>query len=224
MMHSCSVNETGLFLSDESEERKIYETRSQPGKPTAYNSFILHHISPAARRFFIKETDMEKVGRKFTKSWHLWLFSDCIICASILDNGAYHFERRLNILTCSASVFQSAVYTNALEISDMGKPFVVFAPSKSEQMEWLGLVLNATASLRSSPTSMIELQSFKTTSETVSEAMAPKRRNSWGIDVYDGAVGGVEYQGVISNIGLSPLGQCVIHDTPITCHLCDQVL
>ena len=153
---------------------------------------------------------MEKVSRKSTKSWHLWLFNDYLICGSTLDNGNYHFERRLSILTCSISLFQSSVYLNAIELSDGGKAFVVSASSKNDQMEWLGLIMNASASLRSNPTTIIE--SLKGESNLQSAVAAPIRRNSWGIDVGDG------------DIGQSLVGRGIVHDTHISCTLCDQVL
>ena len=222
MMHSSPV------FGEESSLQRARDFLSSDARKNSKDQFVLRVVTPNIRRILLKEDDVVKIGRKTNTSWHLWLFSDCIICAVKQDESTYKLERKLGIATCSISIFQSSIYPNALKISDSGRSFVVSAPTRSQQMELLGLVLNATASLRSSPTSMIDVSSSATFSKLPDsmkfpEMTLPIRRNSWGIDVYDGAVGGAEYEGVITSVGLSPGGQGAVSATPQSCVLCDQV-
>ena len=210
MIRGCSVNESRIIHLDESEMRKVQKTQSLSGNSSAYVDFILRHVAPDPRRFLIREADMEKVSRKCTSSWHFWLFNDYLICGSILDNGDYQLERMLSLLTCSIFPFQSSVFPNAIQLSEGGKAFVISTSSKNEQMEWLGLIMNASASLRCSPTYMIESVEQKSTLH--SSVSGPIRRNSWGIDVCDGVVRS------------SLIGQEIVDDTLISCALCDQVV
>lgn len=94
-------------------------------------------------RVFIKETDFRKVCRKSNKLFRFWLFNDCMIYGKLIENGRYIFHRKIDLITCSISAYQSSVYKNALEITGAEKSFIAMAESEYEQIQWLRLVSHA---------------------------------------------------------------------------------
>ena len=99
-------------------------------------------------RIFIKETDLRKVCRKQNKTFHFWLFNDCLIYGYLLDTGKYLFHRKIDLITSTVSAYRSVVYKCALEISGAEKSFIVMASNEYEQMQWLKLIQDAICAIR----------------------------------------------------------------------------
>ena len=99
-------------------------------------------------RVFIGEIDLQKVCRKENKTFHFWLFNDCVIYGNQLETGNYLFHRMMDLINCSVSVHKSLIYKCALEISSAEKSFVVMASSEPEQMRWMNLMIDAISAIR----------------------------------------------------------------------------
>lgn len=182
--------------------------------------FVLQLADKNLARVFICDSNLEKVCRKANKSYHFWLFNDCIIYGNSIVRGRYRFLRKLDLLTCAIAVFSSITYEHAIEISDAGKSFVVVASTESLQKEWVHLVSNAIAVLHRDPglsgSNPLRLNSGK--SILHSSLPGPVQRNDSGIDMHEDSIqkkGGIHVNDSIINAPSS--------NAAVECALCSQV-
>lgn len=98
-------------------------------------------------RTFIKDGDLKKVCRKKNKTFRFWLFNDYLLYGTALGAGNYSFNRALDLKTCSVKAHESAELKNAFEIFGAEKSFIVIAPTKVLQDEWLQAIKSAKAAI-----------------------------------------------------------------------------
>ena len=221
VQHTCP--DEGSFEVIELQQRKLKGVqRSLMISDTncSIDPFVLQLADENLARVFICDSNLEKVCRKANKSYHFWLFNDCIIFGNSIVRGRYRFLRKLDLLTCSIAVFSSITYEHAIEISDAGKSFVVVASTEDLQKEWVHLVSNAIAVLRRDPglsgSNPLRLDSGK--SILHSSLPGPVQKNDSGIDMHEDSIqkkGGIHVNDSIINAPSS--------NTAVECALCSQV-
>ena len=136
-------------------------------------------------RIFLRETDLRKVCRKQNKTFHFWLFNDCLIYGYLLDTGKYLFHRKIDLITSTVSAYRSVVYKCALEISGAEKSFIVMASNEYEQMQWLKLMQDAIFAIRGFQESEYNNFDgpFRKPSPTINATSSPLWNNQDSIEV-----------------------------------------
>lgn len=221
VQHTCLDEDT--FEVIELQQRKlkgIQRSLMISDTGCSIDPFVLQLADENLARVFICDSDLEKVCRKANKSYHFWLFNDCIVFGNSIVRGRYRFLRKLDLLTCSIAVFPSITYEHAIKISDAGKSFVVVASTENLQKEWVHLVSSAIAVLRRDPGQSGSNPSRLNSGKSIlhSSLPGPVQRNDSGIDMHEDSI--QKTDGVHINESLVNAPSSI---AAVECALCSQV-
>lgn len=99
-------------------------------------------------RVFIKEGSLLKICRKARKMRHFFLFNDILIYADLMplqEKYIFHLQIELSKLRLQDVPDSGGrdPITNAFQMINQKKSFIVIAKSKEEKYEWMGAIMSA---------------------------------------------------------------------------------